>query len=76
MEGAEGVFGHAGAAVERDDVAEEDFFGGETGVVVVELEEDLLHFVEHLGSAKLADDEIETSGAVAERFRGGVGVGV
>lgn len=71
--GGESSIGRARSAVGGDDVAEEGFFGGESSLVL-HLEEDLLHLVEHLRSSELGDDEIVGEGAVAEGFLGGVRV--
>lgn len=69
VEGADGGAGHVGPAIEGDDMAEENFFRDES-CLVDHLLEDLLHFLESLVSAKLADDEVVGSGAVAEGLRG------
>ena len=59
--------GEAGSGVEGDDIAEDDF-GGREASFVFELVENLLHFVEHFGSAKLGDDEVVGDEGVAERL--------
>lgn len=43
---------------------------------MLHLEEDLLHFVEHLCAGELGDDEIVGEEAVAEGFWGGIRVRV
>ena len=70
------VVGEAGSGVEGDDIAEDDF-GGREASFVFELVENLLHFVEHFGSAKLGDDEVVGDEGVAEWLcLGGISVRV
>lgn len=63
----EGTVGKPGAAIEGDDVAEDDFVGDEAGLGF-ELLEDLVHLVEHFCAAEFGDDEIVGEEGVAEGF--------
>lgn len=60
-----GGCGHACAAVEGDDGAEEGLSGGEAGLAL-HLVEDHFHLREHARAAELADDEVVGAGAVAK----------
>jgi hypothetical protein len=67
--GLESAVGEAGTGVEGDDIAEDDFGRREAGFLI-ELVENLLHCIKHLGAAKLGDDEVVGEEGVAKRLRG------
>lgn len=73
LECLESAVRQAGTTVVCNDVAKDNFFGGEASLLL-QLVENLFHFVKHFGVAKLSNDEVVREEAAAKGFCGSVGI--